>query len=79
MTINEHTTQGQLQLELGKLGVEHLSWSTMQGRHIVSLHHASPGGFKKDVDGFGKSFVEALDDAFTSLVQIVGSELIKAD
>lgn len=76
MTINEQTTLAQLQIELGKLGVDHMMWSAIRARHVVSLHGPA---HKKGIEGFGKSFIEALDDAFTSLVQTIGSELIRAD
>lgn len=81
MKITEHTTQMQLQIELAKFGVDCFTWLAVNGKHIVTLY--GPGLDHAPMtelgQGYGQTYVDALDDAFTSFVEALGSELAKAD
>jgi hypothetical protein len=81
MTITPATTQAQFQVELGKLGIDCCTWLCFNGKHIVTLYGPGLDGAPMTElgQGYGKTYVEALDDAFTSLVHGVGSELAKED
>lgn len=74
MNIKSTTTVAQLQVELAKLGIDNMFWHTARTNHVVRLE-----GCGRHADGFGQTMVEALDDAITSFVQMLGSELMRAD
>lgn len=76
MTIGPGTTISQLQVELGKHGITALSWCTQDSRHIVMMHGVDEA---QNAEGFGQTFVEALDDAWTAWVHALGAMLARAD
>jgi hypothetical protein len=79
MTITNGTTIGELQLELAKLGVNNLVWQTYKANHVVTLSGSGQTPeLQTDITGCGKTFLEALDDAMTSLYEAVRADLYKA-
>jgi hypothetical protein len=73
ITIDEKTTLGQLQLELGCLGINTVTWTSSLMRHIVTFYGPYIDG--TEVQGYGQTLVEAMDDAFTSLTEVLRSKL----
>lgn len=81
MTITGSTTLSQLHIELGKYGVDSITWLVVNSKHIVTLYGPGYDGtpLTELGQGYGKTYVEALDDAFTALTQAIGDELAKED
>lgn len=76
MTIKNTTTLGEMQLELHRIGADTMTWIIINGRHLVTLYGPY---IPENTSGCGRTFLEAVDDAFTSATQAIGTELVRAD